>query len=657
MAIIKYKTIRPVFLTGCLLAMILFANGQVVDQTKNNPAEVVSDFSKLVAPLAPVDMARVNEILPMLSARPKGFGEPCSDRKSWDKLKASGKYDQFLKGMDRFSFPPFSKEDYFSLSDGSASSSGRGLQMMRNRAKGLAQVTWAECLENKGRFTKQVEDGLRDIINQKSWVSPRIDYGFKNYNGVEYSVELTSSLYAHTIAQTLYMMGDKLSSQLRKDAMDALYKRVFNPVLNKIKTQNKATENSFLTATNNWNHVCLAGLVGAALTVVNDRHERAVFVSIGEYYSQNGLMGFVDDGYCTEGIGYYNYGFGHYILLRENIWQATGGKLDLFANPKVQKIANYAPNLEIINGVFPAISDSHQGAKPDASIMTYLSRSLGLGLTQYDTLTYEGKTDDNRNYVMMVFPNSASMSEPRKIKRSVDQIIRSFFELTGVLITRPVPGSSCNMGVAFKGGNNSESHNHNDVGSFTIVAGEEIMVGDPGSIPYTANIFNPQYRYTYKTVGSFGHPVPLVAGKEQQPGAEAKAKTIRKDFTRDKDELVLDIASAYNVPELKKLERTMSYNRTGKGNVTVTDDFAYSKPEPFETAISTRAKWEKTSDNTLSLTKEKERMVVTFSSPGNKLSIRSEEITEGGTPYSRIGIYTEKPLLSGQIIITYTPVQ
>ncbi|HWV66052.1 heparinase II/III domain-containing protein, partial [Chitinophaga sp.] len=303
-----------------------------------------------------------------------------------------------------------------------------------------------------------------------------------------------------------------------------------------------------------------------------------------------------------------------------------------------------------------AISDSHEGAKPDASIMTYLSRNLELGLIQYDTLTYEGKTDDIRNNVMMVFPNSASVSGPGKVKQTGEAAIRSFFDQTGVLVSRPIPGSPCNIGVAFKGGNNAESHNHNDVGSFTIVQGTEIMVGDPGAIAYTANIFTPEYRYTYKTVGSFGHPVPLVAGIGQQPGAQARSKTVRTDFTREKDDITFDIASAYNVPELKKLERTMDYNRTAAGSVTFTDRFEYTQPEAFEIAIPTRSRWKQTSDSTLLLIRGKEKMLVTFSSPGNNLSLRSEQISEGGTPYSRIGIFTGKPVKSGQISITYMPV-
>lgn len=607
-------------------------------------------------PIQPIDMKRVKEIEQYLNDAPAGFGDPCINRKVWDRLLLSGQYNSFLRSMPSYKMPAFSKEDYFSLSKGTESSSGKGLTMMRKRAEGLSKLTWAECLENKNRYTKRIELALRDLIQQKSWTSPRSDHGFKNYNGIAYSVELTSSLYAHTIAQTLYLMGDKVPPDLRKLALDALYTRIFNPVMESFKSNNTEKQNGFLTDMNNWNHVCLAGVVGAALTTLHSREERAKFIAIGEYYSGNGLKGFGDDGYCGEGVVYFSYGFGHYILLRESIWQATGGKVDLFKDPKVQKIAAYPANIEVINGVYPAISDCKEGARPDGNVTAYLNKSFRSGSANFDTLGVQARTGDNRMSVMMAFPNSLTKSNLFPGRIQPDQAdIRFYFDKTGVLVCRPKPGSSANIGVVFKGGNNAESHNHNDIGSFTIVQGNQIMAGDPGVIPYTANIFDPKYRYTYKTISSFGHPVPLVADSCQQPGAGARSKTIRTAFTPEKDDITLDIASAYPVPGLKKLNRTMVYDRQNKGSVTFTDAFEYAKPGGFETAISTRSEWKQTSGNTLLLTRGNEKMLVTFSSPGNQLLLKSEKIAEGGTPYTRIGISLSKPVTAAEIIITYKP--
>jgi Heparinase II/III-like protein. len=625
---------RKTFISTLLIVHVLIATAQTTPY-----------------PIVPINEKRVAEIEKMLPDKPAGFGDPYSNRTVWDRLLASGEYDRFLRGMRTFSFPPFSRKDYFSLADGTASNSSVGLTMMRKRAEGLSKLAWAECLENNNQYTGKVEAALRDIINQRSWVSPRSDHEFKNYNGIEYSVELTSSLYAHTIAQTLYMMGNKISPKLRKQAIDALYLRIFNPLLETIKT---GKGNNFLTETNNWNHVCLAGLVGAALTVIESKRERAVFVHIGEYYSRNGLMGFGEDGYCTEGITYFNYGFGHYAVLREIIWQATSGKIDLFDHPKVQKIAQYPLHIQIINGVIPAISDCREGSKADTNLLIYLNRSLGLGLAHFNTRSYKTVTSDNRRNLMTAFPNSTHKA-PLPTKGKTGTIVRSFFNQAGVLVCRPMPGSSAKTGVALKGGNNGESHNHNDIGSYSIVQGNEIMAGDPGSIPYTADYFNPEYRYTYKTAASYGHPVPLVADSTQKPGHDARTRVIDTVFTPEKDIITIDIASAYNVPGLKKLERTMEYNRSGAGSISFTDVFEYAQPAAFETAITSRSKWKQTSDSTLLLSRGKEKMVVTFLSPGNQLVLRSEEITEGGAPYTRIGIAIVRPVASGRIVVNYKP--
>ncbi|MDR2776059.1 MAG: heparinase II/III family protein, partial [Tannerella sp.] len=511
-------------------------------------------------------------------------------------------------------------------------------------------------LENKGEYINKTEDGLLDIINQKSWVSPRNDLGFKNYNGIEYSVELTTALYAHTISQTLYLLGDKLSPHIRKLAVESVYKRCFEPVLYKINTQNNHPESKFLVMTNNYNHVCLSGVVGAALTLIDDKRERAVFACIGEYYSQNGLAGFGDDGYCSEGVGYFNYGFGNFVVLGESLRRATGGKINLFDNPKVRKIAAYPVKLETINNVYPAIADSQIGASPNPNIMFYVNKIYQMGIPEYEAVDWEGKTNDIVTNIMMAFPDAVSAIGNESSRSGNEDKLRSFFEQSAVLVVRPSTGES-SLGAAIKGGNNAENHNHNDVGSYTVVSGDENIAGDQGSIPYTKDIFDPKYRYTYKTVGSYGHPVPLVAGKQQTPGAQAKATVLNRRFSDEEDVFTLDLRPAYDVPSLTKLERTMIYSRKGAGKVSFEDNFAFSQPENFETVVVTRADCKKISDDRILLEGKTQKIEVLMTSPGNKLSIREEKISEGGTPYTRIGIYIDKPLKEGKIILTYIPVR
>ena len=50
------------------------------------------------------------------------------------------------------------------------------------------------------------------------------------------------------------------------------------------------------------------------------------------------LTGFTPDGYCSEGMGYWNYGFGNYVELGALCRNATRGELDLFRFPKIRAV-------------------------------------------------------------------------------------------------------------------------------------------------------------------------------------------------------------------------------------------------------------------------------------------------------------------------------
>lgn len=614
-------------------------------------ANTEADYTRPVAEVVPLDMKRVSEIATMLPEKPAGLGAPYKDRQSWDALKRTGEYDKVLKQaavMAGKEFPAWDDARYMRMFTHGDSQAGKDL--LGERLKWLITLTWAECLENKGTYIPKLEKVITDLLYQKTWVYPR-NYNEKTYGGL---VELSTASYAHNFAQARYLLDDKLSPALRKEILDVLHKRAFQPLMSTVEGKNRS--HGWITSTNNWNAVCLSGVTGAALAAIPDKTERAKYVAIAERYTKNFVAGFLDDGYCTEGLGYYNYGFGRYITLRENVLQATNGRLDFFNSPKIRKIAGFLPNMEIINGTYPAIADCKEGSRPGANIMYYVSRIFQLGLPAYDTISLAGASNDLVADVLYVFPNAASKTGVTKVGSQEFSGLRSYFDAAGILTVRPARGSVATLGAVLKGGKNNEHHNHNDIGSYTIAVGDKVLMGDPGSIPYTAKTFGPE-RYTYKTIASYGHPVPLVAGQQQIPGAKASARIIRADFSETVDRFDMDITSGYEVQALKNLTRKFTYDRTGKGVLHVEDVFSYATPQPFETAVITRAQWQKLPSGQILLEENKQKLLLDIVSPDSPFEIKTEQISEVNSPaYTRIAIVLGNPLAAGTVKLTYKPI-
>jgi hypothetical protein len=311
----------------------------------------------------------------------------------------------------------------------------------------------------------------------------------------------------------------------------------------------------------------------------------------------------------------------------------------------------------MINNVYPVFSDCPSNGKPEPEIMHYLNRNLQLGLSEYDNMDFKEQANDLMMDIMISSLASAnSVPATAGTQLSKDYSLRSFFDKSLVLVARPGNNPECNMSVALKGGNNKEHHNHNDVGSYNIVVGKTIISGDPGMMPYTANIFDNKYRYTYKTIASYGHPLPLVAGKQQEYGEQAQAKPVRQNFTENRDELAMDIRSAYNVPELIKLERSFVYDRTGKGSFKITDNFAFTAPLSFETAIITRAKWEQKDEHTLFIQSGTDKIEIKLDA-SHPFRLKTEAITNEGKPYTRIAIVLDRDEKEGSITVVFNNVK
>jgi len=224
--------------------------------------------------------------------------------------------------------------------------------------------------------------------------------------------------------------------------------------------------------------------------------------------------------------------------------------------------------------------------------------------------------------------------EPEPCAPTMDVLpIRTWFPDAQVLISRrPNLDGKLDWSIAFKGGHNAELHNHNDVGSYTIMMDGVEMCGDPGGEVYTRRTFSRE-RYVSKVLNSYAHPVPLIGGKLQKGGRKAAAKVLKTGFTDNEDTIVIDYTAAYDVPSLKSLVRTMTFNRARR-TVSITDKASFTEPASFEVPVITYREWMRKGD-AMSFTFKKPdgrrtmSLDVTASSP---LVFSSEEVENPGKP-------------------------
>ena len=607
------------------------------------------------AAVGELDENRIETISAQLSDKPAGFGLPINNRKVWKKLSENDSFKKIISEAEKLLKQPIPEQPDDLYLDFSRTGNRTRWQRVSGRRRGRVRMfALAECLENKGRFVPAFEEIVRVLCSERTWVMPAHDRDLANFHGKSVDIDLGSSALAWSLGTADYLLADKLLPEIRRLIRDNLGRRIFQPYRDMVLGKRK--KNWWMTGTNNWNAVCLAAVTGSVLAVIDSPEDRALFIAAAEDYSENFLKGFTDDGYCSEGLGYWNYGFGYYIMLSELIYQATDGKVDLLQDAKVKQAAAFGSRIEIINGVYPAFADCSIRAKPSSRLMYFISRRFGLGLRNWEQIDPVSAGSSLYQSMMYSFPNSATRTL-RAQNASQGPGVRSWFEKAGVLICRPARSSASSLAVALKGGNNAEHHNHNDVGSFVVVLDDRPLLLDPGGEVYTARTFSSR-RYDSNVLNSFGHPVPLVSGKLQRTGRQASGRIVREDFTKEADTLLLDISSAYDVPELERLERKFVYSRRGSGSLTVTDEVVFSKPCDFGTALITFDDWRQLSASSLVIHDQDKALRVDIEVTGADFKIQPETIEEdlsGRKLPTRLGINLTKPVLRAVVCLTIKP--
>jgi len=456
-------------------------------------------------------------------------------------------------------------------------------------------------------------------------------------------IDLGARKFGSDLALAELLLGDKLPQDLRQEMKENLRRRIITPYLKSCQENDR--ENQWITSTSNWNSVCTSGSVFVILATSERLEERLAAIGSALNSMKHYLSGLGDDGYCSEGIGYWGYGFGHYLYLAQILSDYTEGQIDLFTfhHPeKLKRVARFPENFMIQNGVFPAFSDnniknpSSFGNFAKAMTAHYYGSSWPFNtvheqateqLIQWSTLA-----DDHEGYVP-------------------DLPDHSYFEHSGVVTSRgrqPVPFS-----IALKTGHNAENHNHNDVGSYSLILGDDLIAGDIGKPVYIAGAFSSKN----KARSSWGHPVPEVDGKLQSKGASFHGAIESTEFSKNSDRITMDIRPAYEVDALRKLIRVIENDKSGEGCVTIEDTFQASSPILFGTTLMTYAKYKRLDSHTILLETKNQRATVEITS-SQKFEIHSEDVPVrlgSGKIATRLALSFIQPADSGFISIEYKP--
>jgi hypothetical protein len=596
--------------------------------------------------------ARIEKVAAALTPGTYSPTPTIANRDFWARVAKTETYRDAVAQAEELAkktFEPLPDELYLEYSQNG--NRNRYERVYFDKLASFRKLVVAECIENQGRFLPAIEALMASYAADKSWVLPAHDGDLKNFEGREISIDLFASEVACELATADYLLGDRLSAATREKVRAEARRRIFEPYAKMMSDKSKL---AWLKVTNNWNAVCLANVTGTALALLPEPNDKAFYVAAAEKYVANFLDGFTDDGYCSEGVGYWNYGFGCFVRLGHMLAGATNGQVDLFAAPKARSAGLFARRMEITPGVYPAFADCAVGATPGHQIMRYVTRRYELPPTKWEQRAgVSMRWLDEFGVYSFLFDDA---QPPQSLDASA---ARDWFENAGILICRGAQTKTgLPIGVALKGGHNAEHHNHNDVGSYVYCIGDSMTLVDPGAEVYTKRTFSSR-RYDSNVLNSFGHPVPRVAGQLQQTGRAAEARLMKLEQTDTRDTLQLDLTSAYPVPTLKQLTREFVFDRTD-GSLTVTDRVEFTAPESFETAVITLDKWQQPAADRLQVGEGAAAVAIQIDAGGEPVKIESTTIDEDVKTRSkpiRIGIQLQQPVTQATVRLIIRPLE
>lgn len=505
---------------------------------------------------------------------------PAANREPWQALDPDLKVQLIHNGEAclHFSYPSLLATDFMDFSrTGNREPYQEKLFKRRNV---LDCLVLAECIEYQGRFMDDIINGLSIICEENAWQLPahnsyvRDTPQFLLPDVTRPVIDLFAAETGAVLALAEYLLRDKLeeiSPTLSKMIHLKLETALFQPYLN----EHFWWMGDGVTHMNNWTAWCTQNILLAAFTrPLSEEIQTRIFLKAcksTDYF----LDEYEEDGCCDEGAQYYH----HAGLCLFNILEVLNGItkaafLQAFESTKIKNMAAYILHAHIDDCYYVNFADcSPVAGRCNAREFLFGKRTNQPSLMAFAASDYQNSEDPftieehNLFYrLQTIFTHEEMKAYKKHATLSHPDI---YYPSTGLFAARDQ-----HLYLAVKGGDNGDSHNHNDTGSFTIYKDGKPMLIDIGVETYTKKTFSP-HRYEIWTMQSRYHNLPSFFDGHneimQQDGAAYGAAAVVPQLGEKICSISMDIAGAYPSDLIRSYTRTAVLE---KGNcITITDHY------------------------------------------------------------------------------------
>lgn len=497
-----------------------------------------------------------------------------NDRKGWDNLLGDSKADVIKEGEKylNYQWQVVKATDYLEYERSGNREIMQSPYNKNNQA--IVALLMAELAEGKGRFTDQLINGVFQSCEMTSWVlsahltaqhSKRIlpDY-------TEHVIDLGSGNLSSALAWTYYFFNnefDKIDPAISKRLYYELKKRTLDPYMNEDRFWWMAFNLKPGGMVNNWNPWCNFNVLQCFMLLENDKDKLAKAV----YRTMQSVDKFINythsDGGCEEGPSYWGHAAGKmydYLQLLSNV---TNGQVSIFDEPIIRNMGEYISRSYVGDGWVVNFADASAKGGGNAQLIYRYGKAVNSTemmqfaayLEKQEPSIFKADIDIFRALQTLLYRNELNDQKP--IHNTPDY---TWYPETEFCYIKDKTG----LFLATKGGYNNESHNHNDIGTFSLYMNNTPIIIDAGVGTYTRQTFSNE-RYSIWTMQSNYHNLPVINEVPQAFGSQYKATNVV--FNPKNSTFSADISKAY--PETAQVKQWIRSYRLKNGILNIEDSF------------------------------------------------------------------------------------